>query len=674
MCGIFGLSINQNSKIDFATVNSILNNLFILSESRGKESSGIAVRNFSNKTIKVLKKSIPASKLIKAKEYKDFISETVKESLKDDRVVSPLAVIAHARLVTNGTHEDNNNNQPVIKSGCVGVHNGIIVNVDELWKKHSNLKRIYEVDTEIFLELFQANLDKSQASSALQKTFNELYGAASVALLSDKIDDLVLATNTGSLYILEDKESGVVLFSSERYILTTLLEKSNIGNVIKNHSITWIKPGDGCRIDIESNKVDSFHYKDSNSSSAGNPNKAQKNYEIVNTTPNHANYTPPASLDLIKLERLLENNLSSIQKLQRCTKCLLPETFPFLSFDKSGVCSYCNSYIRQNYLGLDKLKDYADSIRNKDGNPDCLVAFSGGRDSSYSLHYIKKELNLNPIAYTYDWGMVTDLARRNQARICGKLGIEHILISADIKQKRKYISLNVAAWLRRPSLGTIPLFMAGDKQFFYYAYYLCKINKIKETILCENLLERTSFKSGFCGIKPHFDTKHNFSLSTTQKIQMLSFYGKEFLLNPAYLNSSLLDSAKAFATYYITPHSYFNLFDYLPWEEDTIEKTLISEYDWELSPDTTTTWRIGDGTASFYNYIYYTVAGFSEFDTFRSNQIREGMMDRETALAKVNIENRPRFESMKWYLDTIGLDFEDTIKTINKIPKLYTLK
>ena len=137
------------------------------------------------------------------------------------------------------------------------------------------------------------------------------------------------------------------------------------------------------------------------------------------------------------------------------------------------------------------------------------------------------------------------------------------------------------------------------------------------------------------------------------------------------MNSSLLDSAKAFATYYITPHSYFNLFDYLPWEEDTIEKTLISEYDWELSPDTTTTWRIGDGTASFYNYIYYTVAGFSEFDTFRSNQIREGMMDRETALAKVNIENRPRFESMKWYLDTIGLDFEDTIKIINKIPKLY---
>ena len=31
-----------------------------------------------------------------------------------------------------------------------------------------------------------------------------------------------------------------------------------------------------------------------------------------------------------------------------------------------------------------------------------------------------------------------------------------------------------------------------------------------------------------------------------------------------------------------------------------------------------------DGTAGFYNYVYHTVAGFTEHDTFRSNQIREG--------------------------------------------------
>ena len=97
-------------------------------------------------------------------------------------------------------------------------------------------------------------------------------------------------------------------------------------------------------------------------------------------------------------------------------------------------------------------------------------------------------------------------------------------------------------------------------------------------------------------------------------------------------------------------------------------------YGWEISSDTNTTWRIGDGTAAFYNYIYYTVGGFTEHDTFRSNQIREGVLTREEGMKLVMEENRPRYQSIKWYLDTLGLDYENTIKTINRIPKLYEKK
>ena len=93
-------------------------------------------------------------------------------------------------------------------------------------------------------------------------------------------------------------------------------------------------------------------------------------------------------------------------------------------------------------------------------------------------------------------------------------------------------------------------------------------------------------------------------------------------------------------------------------------------YDWEKAIDTNTTWRIGDGTAAFYNYIYYTVAGFTEHDTFRSNQIREGQISREEALNLVKDENRPRYQNIRWYLDAIKMDYIEIISTINKIPKL----
>ena len=60
------------------------------------------------------------------------------------------------------------------------------------------------------------------------------------------------------------------------------------------------------------------------------------------------------------------------------------------------------------------------------------------------------------------------------------------------------------------------------------------------------------------------------------------------------------------------------------------------------------------------------MAGFTEFDTFRSNQIREGSLSREEALKLIEIENRPRYQSIKWFLDIIDLDFDKTISRINE--------
>jgi hypothetical protein len=98
---------------------------------------------------------------------------------------------------------------------------------------------------------------------------------------------------------------------------------------------------------------------------------------------------------------------------------------------------------------------------------------------------------------------------------------------------------------------------------------------------------------------------------------------------------------------------------------------LRKEYDWETDPETESTWRIGDGTAAFYNYIYLMVAGFNENDTFRSNQIRERSLTREQALALTRMENKPRWDSIYWYCRTIGIDFEGTVKRINAIPALF---
>ena len=218
----------------------------------------------------------------------------------------------------------------------------------------------------------------------------------------------------------------------------------------------------------------------------------------------------------------------------------------------------------------------------------------------------------------------------------------------------------------------VNLFTAGDKHFFQHVDTVKKQTGINLNLWGLNPLETTHFKTGFLGIPPYFDEKTVYSTGLQKQIRFQSRRYAEFLKYPSYFNSSIFDSLSGeFHRSIKEKKDYFHIYDYWKWDEDIIETVLLDEYDWEMAPDTVTSWRIGDGTAAFYNYIFYTVAGFTEHDTFRSNQIREGQMTRAEALKRVREENKPRYQNLRWYLDTVGLEFTSTISAINDIPKLW---
>jgi len=165
----------------------------------------------------------------------------------------------------------------------------------------------------------------------------------------------------------------------------------------------------------------------------------------------------------------------------------------------------------------------------------------------------------------------------------------------------------------------------------------------------------------------------HWKLSVADCARLARYYAGQFLKNPAYWNASLWDTLFAYVSFYLLKHDYFWFFDYIPWDERVIDRTLREEYDWETASDTGTTWRIGDGTAAFYNYIYHTVAGFTENDTFRSNQVREGIMTRAEALAHVERDNMPRYESIREYAQLVGIDFGEVIRVVNAMPKRFAV-
>ncbi|MEI6632634.1 MAG: hypothetical protein WCP22_02315, partial [Chlamydiota bacterium] len=671
-CGIFGVLVRGDADVSPGVLERAARDLFLLSESRGKEAAGLAA--VTPGRIEVLKDAVPASDLVRTARYRALIAAACA---RPDR--SPLAIIGHSRLVTDGAQETHANNQPVIAGGIVGLHNGIIVNGRALWDRFPALKREYDVDTEVLLRLIRMFLDEGETlGGAARKAFGLIEGAASVAVACDDADSLLLATNTGSLYLCESKSRRVTIFASERYILDRLVRKRYVKALIGPHAIRQLHAGSACLADFRDLGMDEFSLDPlSASPPVRSRGAAPRRRDIVDVVPPGAGKAPPArareerlAAQAASLTALFPHDPEPIDALRRCTRCILPETMPFIRFDEKGVCNYCRGYARIGFKGNDALLAAVDPYRGSGANPDCIVSISGGRDSTYGLHFVKNVLGMTPIAYTYDWGMVTDLARRNISRICALLGIEHILISADIQKKRSHIRRNVEAWLQKPDLGVIPLFMAGDKHYFYYMNKLKKQMGIALTVYSENPLERTNFKSGFCGVEEK-SVPRLYDISLFKKIKLAAYYARQFMRNPAYLNRSLWDTLGAFVSTYALRHDYLFLYDYIRWDEREVTGLLRERYDWEISPDTPTTWRIGDGTVAFYNYIYYTVAGFTENDTFRSNQIREGMISRDEALRRVREENQPRFDSIAWYCDTIAIDCTRALRIINQIPRIY---
>jgi len=603
MCGIFGILS------PFPISPSELKELACHAQQRGKDSSGLITVHSG--VYHVTRADYPVTKLI-----------------KDVNIQSSQIALGHSRLITNGLSD----NQPVVRDGICVIHNGIVVNHEEIWPLLNQDRRL-QIDTEVIAAIAADHLQQGGGVHDLAEAiFSKCRGVIACALILPSMGKLCLFSNNGSLYFGTKEQNKY--FSSERYPLTTL-GCSQIRQVRK--AILVDIPVSQSPIVI-----------------------SDKNTRIVDLIP----ALPRSSSE----EKLLEYRLPDFK---RCTKCVLPETMPFIAFDSEGVCNYCRNYKPRNASRpKEELLRLLEPFRRSDGN-DCIVPFSGGRDSCYGLHLVVKELGMKPLAYTYDWGMVTDLGRRNISRMCAELGVENIIVAADITKKRNNIANNLKAWLKSPHLGMISILTAGDKHFFRHVETVKEQTGIDLDLWGVNPLEVTHFKAGFLGVPPDFEEKRVYSNGALKQLRYQYLRFKAMAESPGYFNSSLWDTLSGeYYRSFAKKTNYFHIFDYWRWDESTVESTLDG-YDWERAPDTRTTWRIGDGTAAFYNYIYYTVAGFTEHDTFRSNQIREGDLTREKALELIQEENTPRYPNIKWYLDAIGMDFHEVISVVNKIPKLY---
>ena len=121
--------------------------------------------------------------------------------------------------------------------------------------------------------------------------------------------------------------------------------------------------------------------------------------------------------------------------MKLCTNCILPETFPGIRFDDHGVCNHCRREESALQKAPEKKAQYRERLDQLIGSLkgtapayDAILAYSGGKDSSYTLKLLQDRYNLRLLAFTFDNHFVTHRSWENIKAICDATGADHIAV------------------------------------------------------------------------------------------------------------------------------------------------------------------------------------------------------------------------------------------------------
>jgi len=123
--------------------------------------------------------------------------------------------------------------------------------------------------------------------------------------------------------------------------------------------------------------------------------------------------------------------VSNEDKTIRCIRCGLPESYPGVQFNDDIVCNYCVYFDiykeREDIIKLELKEKFTRLIKktkNEGHRYDCIVAYSGGKDSTFLLYYLKNKFGLDILAHVLDNGFISVTAKKNIKRVTETLKID----------------------------------------------------------------------------------------------------------------------------------------------------------------------------------------------------------------------------------------------------------
>lgn len=311
--------------------------------------------------------------------------------------------------------------------------------------------------------------------------------------------------------------------------------------------------------------------------------------------------------------------------MKRCTRCILPETVCGITFNEQGVCSFCQAYRKESYLGKQALDEIVAASRNASGKYDCIVSLSGGRDSCYVLYVAKAIYNLRVLAVNYDNEFRNDQALTNIQTVCEQLKVDLVSIRSKRDIARKVVKCNLRCSVIRKLFRICRACTYGFMSAAYRAAEEYEAPLIfwgdsepervtPMAVQASRLLKMGKFRPGT------FVNLHYWRSKYYLLLQRLEF--------PVRGNSCL----RKFPRLKNSAVKEIYVFDYIPWDRRVIKETITSQLGWKKPVDLVSTWRTDCKLVCLVDYCFFRMHGCSKQCFGYSKMINGNHMDRHEAL------------------------------------------
>ncbi|OGJ60104.1 ATPase [Candidatus Peribacteria bacterium RIFCSPHIGHO2_01_FULL_55_13] len=342
--------------------------------------------------------------------------------------------------------------------------------------------------------------------------------------------------------------------------------------------------------------------------------------------------------------------------MRRCSKCVILETQDMISFDEQGVCSICRQVeykqTKIDWAARDReFHEILDQYRGK-GSYDCIVPFSGGKDSTFTAWSLVKQFNLKPLIVSFDHGFYRPGVLENNERTVKKLGVDYMKFKSDWQTVKKLMRESLIRkgdimWHSHCGIFAFPMHMAvklkvplviwGEPTSEYTSYYSYEENEQVDEKRFNRVVNLGINAEDMVGMLDGTVTLRDLEPYTYPKIADLRAIGYRSICLGTYIPWDTRKQAEINKTE-------------LGWQGDQVEGIPFERYWYE---------KIEDAFQGIQDYLKWLKRGMSRMTHLASIDIRNGRMTREEGLKMVETYEGYRPASLDVFLKAIDMSDEE---------------